>query len=343
MSNVIYVPLKPIPSRYTGVMDEEIEPHVQRVIRPRTGEVQELALDEFLSPVSTVQWQALQLAEIAELIEQGKVRSGDVLLFADMWFAGLETVRYMLDSRRLNVCIAGWNHAGRADPSDAVQQCGVWAEHAEMARHAVTDLVFVGSEFHQHRVAAYFRRPLSSVAVVGEVWSTEYVHRTMATELESIPFTRRTVIWPHRLCVEKGMQEFFAIAEAMPDWQFIVTSSAAGKKLPVVASGAPANVFLRTGLTKGSYFQLMRTGIYLSTAIQETFGYTLHEAIAVGARIVAPRRASYREFLPDAAMYTDVAGAVRLIRAGGTLLDLQLASRWDGNAKRAIELAKSFI
>ena len=108
------------------------------------------------------------------------------------------------------------------------------------------------------------------------------------------------VIFPHRLSKEKGINDFFKIAKSMPTKRFIVTSSSNKDCL----YSLPSNVTYINNLTKKEYYNYMsKAKYYLSTAYQETFGYTLREALLYNCIVAAPNDLCYPEMLPKKCLY----------------------------------------
>ena len=86
---------------------------------------------------------------------------------------------------------------------------------------------------------------------------------------------------------------------------------------------------------------MSRAKYYLSTAHQETFGYTVQEAITYGCHILAPYRACYSEMLPDINVYSDVYAAIELIESGESLLvPKKYTQKWHNNIKQVMKIIK---
>lgn len=294
MGRIIYVPFENLPQRYTQMWNEAIQNELtlkDLIIESPTEEML-IKTGEFLDVFGTIKFKARQLQKIAELFAANKIEDGDVFYVPDIFFPGIEAIKYMAELSDLDVRIATFNHAGRADKDDFVQKLEGWADTQELAWHNESDLIMAGSKFHANRIRDYFN---VDAVVTGAIWSKAWMDKIctgIRTEKE-----QGSVIWPHRPCKEKGFIAFLTIAEANPDLKFYITSCGLNRiDIPL-----PKNVEYRYGLTKRRYFELFaKCESYLSTAYQETFGYTIQEAIYFGCKLVCPNRASYPEYVQEA-------------------------------------------
>jgi glycosyltransferase involved in cell wall biosynthesis len=150
-------------------------------------------------------------------------------------------------------------------------------------------------------VCDYFAIPDNKVHVTGYVWDLSYMQKYKDTigEVEKEDY----VIWPHRFSKEKGIDELLQYAKTT-DKRIVITSSGPRKDLGVTL---PANVEYRFNLTKFEYFTLMaKAKWYLSTAYQETQGYTILEAIFFKCNILVPNRACCPEMVPVKNVYNNI-------------------------------------
>lgn len=308
MSKIIFVPVERLEERYTGMVYDSLVPYVDKIIEPnwphfQKGQEQHIKKGQFLDICGTINFKALQLSVIADMFDADEIKDGDVFLFGDIFFPGLESIKYMAELLGISVKIAAFNHAGRADETDFVRQLGTWSDHSERGWHEACDLILCGSEFHRKRVIAYFKQPAHKVVNTGMVWSPEWVEEVFSGEY---PFhddrKQPFVIWPHRLCFEKGVDILYRYA-LQTERRILITSCGKKDKEWEQFAGME-NVDYRYGLSKADYYNLMSDAeFYLSTARQETFGYTLQEALHFGCKVLAPNHACYNEFLPIRNLY----------------------------------------
>lgn len=294
-----YLPIENIEQRYTKLMNDIVYPHCDYIYYPTDFNHVEIKKGQFLDIERTIQFKARQLELVSLAFQEGKIKSGDWFLVADIYFPGIESIKYMAELQDIQVKIASFNHAGRADENDFVQKLKGWSDHTEKGYHAVCDKIFVGSEYHKKNVDNYFKMPKGKVIATGIVWDMDVARKIYPYA----DIKEEFVIWPHRICTEKGFDEFMSIAIDYPEYQYVITSSS---KINTYHH-LPKNVEYIYGLSKSEYYQYMsKAKYYLSTAHQETFGYTLREAIMYDCRIAVPDRACYKEMVPFINRYTDI-------------------------------------
>lgn len=336
MNKIIYIPLEELEQRYTKMMNDSISSKVDIILYPKVEISKEIKRGQFLDIINTCKFKALQLQMIADLFNEGKVKDNDAFLIGDIFFPGIEMIKYMAELQDINVRIYGINYAGRADKTDFVQKLSVWADASELAYHQICDGIFVGSEDHRNNVINYFELNPATVHTTGLVWDLSYLEKFQRDigNVEKEDF----VIWPHRFCNEKGIDELMQYAKSTKK-KIIITSSGPKKSLGV---RLPKNVEYRHSLTKLEYFTLMsKARWYLSTGFQETFGYTVQEAIFFKCNILVPNRACYPEMVPPVNIYENVKNIDRLFDSYDLTIPYSYTEKWHNNAQTMIDIIKS--
>lgn len=332
MAKIIYLPFENLPQRYTGMWNTAIIRHLRPddiVVKVSEKESQ-ISVGEFLDIYDTTAYKSRQLDAVSLLFKEGKIENGDIFYVPDIFFPGLEAIRYMADLAGIKVKIAAFNHAGRADKDDFVQRLGLWADAQEATWHQMCDLVMVGSQYQKERVDAKF--DVNSV-VVGAVWDTDYV----ASFYGIAPKIKNSVIWPHRPCAEKRFDLFLEAARNNPELHFIITS---GGPCRIDVASLPSNVDYLYNLTKKDYYRIFaHSEGYLSTAYQETFGYTIQEAIYYGCKIICPNHACYPEFVAPQclASFEDI-GKPGFLTEKFSEDNLAQSQQFSDNAEKIIQL-----
>lgn len=336
MSRIIYLPFEPLPQRYTEMWNDAIESNLlpSDIIVKIPQDPQIIKNGEFLDTYGTVSYKSRQIAKVAELFQAGKVKDGDCFFVPDIFYPGLESLRYMSELSGIEIKIASFNHAGRADEWDFVQTLNDWADKQEQAWHDLCDVVMVGSEFHGNRVYQKFGK---KVVVTGAVWSASWIREKygFSEPYQKIP---NTVIYPHRPCREKGFDYFLQVAKSNPELRFIITTSGEPR---IDAALLPGNVEYRYRLSKREYYQIFsQCEGYISTAFQETFGYTIQEAIFFKCKLICPNYACYPEFvLPDNLMELSEMVLPNAVTAKYQSLQ-RPCLQFPDNAKKIIELLR---
>jgi glycosyltransferase involved in cell wall biosynthesis len=300
MSNpdVIYLPIEPLEERYTAQMLNwvtralEEEGAYYRVILP--DGYTSIQHGQWLDTYGTTIFRSKQLQMVAELFREGRIQNLTVFLLGDVWYPGVEALKFMAELSNKRVKVVGWHYAGTVDPADLLtRKLGRWG--FEWERWLVSDYldaVGVGSDYHRDNV----RRIAGSTPVYsyGLAWRPRDVIAVAGT-----PKREKIVVFPHRWTKEKNPAAFVSAAHTLGDrgYRFVVSTNSTQGGIDIPAS---SNIELVRHASKEQYYRFLATcSIYYSAAEQETFGYALHEAIALGLGVVAPRRCSYPEMLHD--------------------------------------------
>jgi len=334
MSKIIYIPLENLPQRYTQMMNQAIYPKVDISVYPKVEIDSQIKRGQFLDIVNTCKFKAAQLQMIADLFNEGKIENGDVFLVGDIFFPGIEMIKYMSELLGINVRVYGINYAGRADKTDFVQKLSYWADASEAGYHFICDGIFVGSNDHRNNVIEHFGLNPATVHTTGLVWDLNY----MQEYLEEIGATEKEdfIIWPHRWCNEKGIHELCEYAKKTSK-KIVVTSSGPAKDVGPV----PSNIEFKFNLTKKEYFELMaKARWYLSTCYQETFGYTIQEAIFFDCHILVPDRACCPEMVPAKCVYKSIDEIDAKFDSENLTVPFTYTVRWHDNAKTMIDIIK---
>ena len=335
-NKIIYIPLEELPQRYTGMMNAAIYPKVDISLYPKIEIDKQIKRGQFLDIVNTCKFKAAQLQMIADLFNEGKVENGDVFLIGDIFFPGIEMIKYMSELQEIDVKVYGINYAGRADKTDFVQKLSYWADASEAGYHFICDGIFVGSMDHNVNVCDHFGLNPATVHTTGLVWDLNYMQEFH----EEIGYVEKEdfVIWPHRWCNEKGIDELIQFAKNT-NKKIVVTSSGPAKDC---GTNLPKNIEFKFNLTKKEYFTLMaKARWYLSTAYQETFGYTIQEAIFFGCNILVPNRACCPEMVPARNVYDDINQVDYMFDSFDLAVPFEWTSRWNNNAQTMIDIIKS--
>lgn len=327
-----YLPIENIEQRYTKLMNEIVYPFCDHIYYPTDFEEQKISKGEFLDIERTIQFKARQIELISIAFQEGKVKNGDWFLVGDIFFPALESIKYMAELQDIKIFIAGFNYAGRSDANDFVQKLNRWSDFSELAYHHVCDIIFVGSEYHKKNIIDYFGIDESKIKVTGYIWDKEKAFQLYS----KVNVKEDYIIFPHRLSKEKGIDEFLSICELLPNSKFIVTSSSNNKS----TIDFPSNVEYHYGLTKARYYEMLSSAkYYLSTAYQETFGYTLREALMYECIVCVPNRVCYTEMLPQEILYNSV-NEVQSIFDKGLIMSNDVVNQYSNNIIEIIKYLK---
>lgn len=289
---LIYVPLEHIDGRYTIHMDQAIEQYLtdQNIkyhkIMPTT-ETPELPEGQFLNSAFTSKFKALQMAEIAQMIEDGCITDGDTFFFSDIWFPGIESIAYMKYFNKMpNLKITGVIHAGSFTDTDFVRDMERWAKNFEDIIFDISDTIFCASDFIKNDIIK--KRMIDPSKLIVSGLPIDYKELKKLDKRNIIK--EDIVIFNGRLCDEKQPHLFDELEKQvkakmnLSDVKFIKTQE--------------------LNLSKQDYYELLsRSKVVVSYALQENFGFGVMEAAYLGCDPILPNRLVYPEIYEDCHLF----------------------------------------
>jgi len=282
---IIWLPLEKLDQRYTVQWAKWYPDEFLRLgIAYMTIEGDELTssieVGQVLDAYGTNYWKFTQLANLIKEMRLGKVNSDDTLLFADIWFPGLEALEYISCLGGIRPKITGVLHAGTYDSSDFTYIHGMrpWGRPLEECWFSFVDRMFVGSKYHKKMVLDNFRIPEEKIVVTTLPFYPDKSNRNFAKD-------DNLIVFPHRLDPEKKPWEFDAMKEIFPQARFIKTKE--------------------HNFTKKEYFDVLsKSSIVVSFAQHENFGYGMFEATSFDCIPFMPNGLSYAEYYPSDFLYS---------------------------------------
>ena len=121
---IYIVDIEAVETRYTAEwkkhLPKQIESHTgHKVTTISGGETpQATTPGAFLNFGGTNVYKSKQLAQIATMFCEGKVRDGDYFLYTDAWNPTVIQLKYMAELLGVKIKIGGMWHAGSYDPAD---------------------------------------------------------------------------------------------------------------------------------------------------------------------------------------------------------------------------------
>ncbi len=254
--------------------------------------VAELSDGHFLDPEGTFVWKFTQLARTVEYIRKTKPQEQLVVFLHDAWFPGVECLEYIRVMKERELRVYGFWHSGAYDTTDLLGRTSL---HRSMAGSERT----WGNCFNGHFVATEYSKlklattaPLDRVYVIGE-----------PVQVGGVPykfeFKERTVVWPHRLSLDKleamfDRLKFDALFEDK-DIQFFKTQE--------------------WKFSRQKYYDLLsKSRVAVSTASHENFGIAMLEATMLGCTPIVPNRLAYKELYPECLRYDTYSELKELVK-----------------------------
>lgn len=277
---LINIPIEPIEERYSIDWDNWFSQTFKHYKIPfitiygscLTEKIEE---GRFLDCIGTNYYKSSQLLQILSKIYTKEIISGDVLFFHDLWFPGIEQIKYVANTMNLDIKITGCLHAGCYDPNDFLYQAntGNWAVHFEHMLFALSDLIFVATAYHKNLIQKSRSVDLNKIKVTGFPIVPQLNFKNL--------IKNNTIVFPHRLDIEKNPHYFKESIERLPSkikkgWNFILTKEKQTNK-------------------KDYYKILHESKISVSFADQETWGIAMIESVFAGCLPLVPNKLSYKE------------------------------------------------
>ena len=295
---IVWLPLEPFPLRYTeqwySWFPREFNRwgvnYIQVNGQPLTSGIE---LGSVLDAYGTTYYKMQQISKLIALMRLGKVTSNDVLLFADLWYPGIEALKYISCLGGQRPKIVGILHAGTYDSNDFTYRTGMrpWGHLLEAAWLGIFDRIFVATGYHKRLILRNHQVNHDKIVVTGLPFYPDELQKYATKEKEDI------VVFPHRLDPEKQPGEFDAMAKLV---------------------GLPKVKWLKSFdicHTKEDYYQLLgKARVAISLALQETFGYAMLEATALGCLPLVPNRLSYPELYSETFVYQNTEDLIRKLR-----------------------------
>lgn len=328
---IINVPIESLEERYSKQWNDNFPsvfktldlPVVTIYPEKESSKKNEIKRGQFLDYVDTNRFKALQLAEIYEMFDAGEVNDHDVFFFHDLWFPGIEGLFYVRDASKVKFKITGMIHAGTYDPNDYLTQCGMerWGKMLERSWFKGIDLIFVATNYHKQLLMKTRFITSPKIRVTGfPLWDIAAVTYSNVQKLNQ-------VVFPHRFAPEKQPWEFDALEvmtrDKIPAFKFIKTKDVAQ--------------------TKQQYYQVLeRSKVAVSTALQETWGIAMQEAVLRRCLPLVPNRLSYREMYDPLFIYKNKQQAAsKLVDFCFHYHDIVNSQVFQDNCKQLIESQSS--
>ena len=290
---VFLVDLEAVETRYTG----QWKTHVPKLLKEHGHEVHIISGPEdipdattpgaFLNFGGTNIYKASQVEQMGRLFTEGRVSKGDHFIFTDAWHPGIINLKYMSELLGIPVKIHALWHAGSYDPQDFLGRLigdAPWVRHAEKSFYYAVDYNYFATDFHIDMFSKNLLGlavPVEADHVVRTGWPMEYMPELLT------PFKRPKrdlILFPHRIAPEKQVEIFKDLAEALPEYEFVVCQE--------------------LGLSKNGYHDLLgQAKLVFSANLQETLGISMYEGALVDAIPMVPDRLSYTEMYADVWRY----------------------------------------
>jgi len=301
---IYYLPLEHIERRYTTLLDTQLMREFKKQ-RKKFVKIEGVNLTNkietgaFLDSEGTNFYKFSQLQEVCKLFKNSKIKDGDVFFVSDLWFPGIEAIKYMAYFRGIKVKIKGLLHAGSFTETDFVRGIEDWAKWIEIGWFHSFDKIFLGSN-HIKQELIEKKRIIDFKKL--EVTGLPFITKDLYKQVKKVSWNKKEniVIFAGRLDDEKQPWYFNELEK-----QFNIRYPE--KKVKFVKT-------LEMDLSKKEYLKLLsKSKVLFSSALQENFGYSVLEASAYNCNLLLPNRLVYPEFYSKECLYANLGQAVKML------------------------------
>ena len=286
---VYIVDIEAVDTRYTKQWKEHLPEQMQQVLVSDAAVLDEVVVisggdvpqattpGAFLNFGGTNVYKSNQLMQIATLFCNGRVRSGDYFLYTDAWNPTVIQLKYMARLLGVDIRIGGMWHAGSYDPQDFLGRLigdEPWVRDAERSMYSCYDDNYFATQFHIDLFEETYTNELENHLPVQVGWPMEYLRNSLTAYAGMEK--QNLILFPHRVAPEKQVDIFRDLAEALPEYKFVVCQE--------------------QELTKNEYHNMLgEAKLVFSANLQETLGISWYEGALVDAIPMVPDRLSYSE------------------------------------------------
>jgi len=229
-----------------------------------------------------------------------------------LWHPGLEAIPYMAMLSDIDVDVYGFLHAGSYTREDFASLMAPWAKYFEFGWAKFCRGIFVGTRYHREKflkLRDIEDNDLSQrIFVTGNPWNTQEV-LSMVSSLTPVKSRENIVVYPHRWDTEKRPDVFVDMINELwasrQDFEVVITTSRPHFRSnnPLLLERLAHANFpyeVKAGLTKQEYYtELSKAKVFVSTTIEENFGYCTVEAMTFGVTPVLPNAYSHPELVVE--------------------------------------------
>lgn len=320
---IYLVGLEPLKERYTYWWDNYF-PDMMDYNKIKYKKIEGTSLTDkvetgtFLDAGSTNHYKATQLQKIAKMFYDKEIEPYSKFLICDIWFPGIEMIRYMSQLYNIPVTIWGVWHAGSSTNGDAVQQMHIWSKYFEIGFLGMCDGVFVGSDYSKDCIAQRLMYPIpifESKMILDKIYAWGMPLDIDMLKPYQIEEKKNIILFPHRPDEDKNLNIFIDIISGLStfwdefeNYTFVFCTSKERYKsnstwlnaLLGFAKTKFPNVVIKENLSKEEYYTLLgQSKLMISTTCEENFGYCAVEALGIGTQVLLPNDFSYPEIVEN--------------------------------------------
>jgi len=319
---IYLLPLEKLKERYTDWWAYFIPQQITNNRKPFTvigGDsiTSSVEVGTVLDAGGTNYFKATQLQKISRLFIEKQIQPHDSFLICDIWFPGIEMIRYMSQLYQIPVSIWGVWHAGSTTHGDFAEPMHNWSKYFEIGFLNICNGIFVGSEYSKNSIVErllYAIPQNEAESIADRIYPYGMPLNYQELQQYKDETKKNIILFPHRPDIEKNPHIFMSIIRGLSTFwdefdahQFVFCTSkpqykSQNKWINAMLGDLKSlpNVTVFEALDKSDYYKLVaQSKMVISTTAEENFGYCIVEALALGTQVLAPNAFSYSEILEE--------------------------------------------
>lgn len=310
-----YLPIEPYEERYTmqlsskgGWFESNLKKFKVPFSRIEGNKLNsEIKIGSVLDATGRGYWSCSQIMKLLKLINEKKVKDGDIIFIEDFWHPGFSAFPYVRHLTGINFKVYAYLWAQSVDQFDFTHPMRHWMRHFELGEAKTLDGILVASTCLKDLLVYAGFQPKEGIFVVGLPFDSREVLARGGEE--KISKDEKLAVYTSRWDREKRPDIFLKIVDEViksdPKFKFVITTSRAKQRsndeslmilLYKYLKKYPKNLSLEQGISKYQYYQWLKKAKYqINTADQDFVSFTLLEATTFGCIPIYPYFLSFPE------------------------------------------------
>ena len=302
-----YLPLEQYPERYTQLMScigGWAEHHFNRLgvqFQRIDGEQLNKTIKSgvVLDACGRSYYASMQIARLIKLINDGKVKDGDVIYTEDFWTPSIESLFYIRHLTGIDFKVGCFLHAQSVDDTDFAYKMREWMRPIEQGYGKSYDYIMVCSKILKQLCVDAGVGNEKNIFVVGLPYNSIRLKEQLKDMGAQWGEKEGYVIFSSRFDDEKDPMFFLDLVEACPDIEFrlvnprstveITSNKDVQSRLNLILNRKNSNLQLIDTRNKVKYYEaLQRAKVQFNCAHQDWVSWTLLEAVTFGCLPLYP-------------------------------------------------------
>lgn len=255
------------------------------------------------------------------------IADGDVVYFADGWSPAVPVLKFHMHCAGIKAHLTGFFHSSVETPGDFLYSAGSWVRSLEETLLDCFTETYVATDYGVDLLNSTNVNVIGLPVISPQDTNPAQLRRSLTARAEE---AKPVVGWSHRWAEDKRPEDFIELAHRLGDTRtFRVLHPVPLDTAPLYQEAVDAGIEFVLCDTKDKYWtEVAKLSFLFSSATLETFGYSVIDAVVLGAIPVVPNRACYPYMYRDEHLYYTLEDAAQLLSKDWvrhTLFDVLLA------------------